>query len=190
MVADAGTCAPGRTVPAHQRQQRGQRSRPRTNAFTLLEILLALALLGLLSAALISGAAHLVSSRPQSPQEVFWEAARTARRAALNAQHEVTLRFDEKEKSFVLNHADAEQSFPVPAASRELSIDFLRAQVGGSSVLIGGQLVDTATVTSVSFYGDGTCTPFRIQFRGTSAATILAIDPWTCAPVLTEEKTP
>lgn len=191
MEADAGERAPGRTSP------RAHRCRPQwsspvgggraARAFTLLEILLALALIGLLASALISGAVRLVSSSPQSPEEVFWDAAHTARRTALNAEREVRLSFDAKEKSFVLDDAGEKRTFPVPDAPRELTIAFLHAQATGGSVLLGGQLVDTATLEDVTFYGDGTCTPFRVQFRTNGPASVIAIDPWTCAPVLTEE---
>ena len=36
----------------------------------------------------------------------------------------------------------------------------------------------------VIFYPDGTCTPFRVQFRMPDRASVLTIDPWTCAEVL------
>jgi hypothetical protein len=39
---------------------------------------------------------------------------------------------------------------------------------------------------SVTFYDDGTCTPFRVQLRTNAGAHMLTIDPWTCAPVLTK----
>ncbi|ACB74888.1 hypothetical protein Oter_1604 [Opitutus terrae PB90-1] len=158
-------------------------------AFTLLEILLALALIGLLSGALVTGAVSLLNTEPQSPEEVFWAASQQARRAALRTQQEVALSFDAKEKEFVVTEPSGRRSFPIPAASRELTIDLLQAQASGGSVLIGGQLVDTRTLPSVSFYPDGTCTPFRVQFRTTGPARVIAIDPWTCAPVLKTERT-
>ena len=39
------------------------------------------------------------------------------------------------------------------------------------------------------FYPDGTCTAFRVQFRVGANAWQLAIDPWTCAPVLEKKET-
>jgi prepilin-type N-terminal cleavage/methylation domain-containing protein len=155
-------------------------------AFTLLEILLAVALLGILSAALVSIAPRLVNERPQTPTEIFWEAVRTARRSALTSEREVRLSFDSKEKEFVLRGGEDEKKFPVPE-TRDLTIDFLPPQSSGS-LLVGGQLVDMQSIPSVSFYPDGTCSPFRIQFRTTGPARVEAIDPWTCAPVLTEPK--
>jgi general secretion pathway protein H len=153
----------------------------------LIEILLAVALLGILSAALVSIAPRLASSKSQTPQEIFWEAIRTARRTALKSETEVRLSFDSKEKAFLVEGGAGVQKFAVPE-TRDLTIDLLQAQSSGGSVLIGGQLVDTQTLPAVSFYPDGTCTPFRVQFRTTGPAHILAIDPWTCSLVLPEEK--
>lgn len=163
----------------------------RVDAFTLLEILLALALLGLLSAALVSGAAHLVDSRPTRPEDVFWAASNAARRAALHSEHEVTLRFDTKEKRFLLGEGADAPSFPIPNAPRDLTVDLLQGQgeaTGGGPVLISGQLVETRTIPSVTYYPDGTCTAFRVQFRVNGPARVIAIDPWTCAPVLQRPK--
>lgn len=158
-----------------------------TRAFTLLEILLAVALLAILSAAMVSIAPRLVDSRPQTPTEIFWEAAKTARRSALTSEREVWLSFDAREKEFVLTGGQGGKRFKVPAVA-DLTIDFLHAQSGNSSLLVGGQLVDFKTLSAVSFFPDGTCSPFRIQFRTTGPARVLAIDPWTCSPVLTEPK--
>lgn len=154
-------------------------------AFTLIEILLAVALLGLLSAAMVSVATGLVDNRAKSPDDVFWEAARTARRSALTSEKEVRLSYDSQEKEFVLAGGAGGQKFPV-AGTPGLTIDFLHAQSSGGSILLGGQLVDTQTLASVSFFPDGTCSPFRVQFRTTGPARIVAIDPWTCAQVLTD----
>jgi general secretion pathway protein H len=41
-------------------------------------------------------------------------------------------------------------------------------------------------MTAVTFYNDGTCTPFRAQVRTYAGAHMLSVDPWTCAPVLTK----
>src|SRR5688572_28545477 len=76
------------------------RTNGRSEAFTLLEILLAVALLGILSAAMVSIAPRLADARPQSPSEIFWEAARAARRSALTSDSEVRLSYDSKEKAF------------------------------------------------------------------------------------------
>lgn len=152
-------------------------------AFTLLEILLALALIGLLAGALVTISLRLTDAKPSTPEAVFWAAVTEARKAALKHEQEVRLSFDDKDKKFVLTSGD--QTFEIPQASRDLAVDFLLAQSdNSSSVLIGGQLVDTKTLPNVTFFADGTCTPFRLQIRTNGPAKLIAIDPWTCAPVL------
>lgn len=159
----------------------------RRAAFTILEILLALALLGILSAALVSVANQMMDRRSQSPVDVFWEAVREARRMALKTETTVQLRFDEREKTFVIEGGGT-KNLPVKA-ERELTVTFLPSRSIGGAMLIGGDVVESGGVPAVSFYGDGTCMPFRAQFRTTGPAQIIAIDPWTCAPIL-EEKQP
>jgi general secretion pathway protein H len=155
----------------------------RAAGFTLLEILLAVALVGLLAVSLTTTSWHLIGDRPLTPEDIFWQATREARKAALKAEHEERLSYDGKEKTFVVTDGAATQKFPLPPV-RDLEVDLLPGQQGKSSVLIGGQLVDTRSLPSVSFYADGTCQPFRVQFRAGGPARILSIDPWTCAPVI------
>lgn len=145
--------------------------------------MLALALVALLAGVLISGSVQLMGDKPSSPEDVFWQAVQQARKSALKNERDVRLSFTSKDLAFVLDDGTVSKSLPVPP-SRDLTINFLGAQAGGASVLIGGEVVDAQTVPFVTFYADGTCTPFRVQFRGTGAARVLAIDPWTCAKVL------
>ncbi len=166
-------------LPARRREAYGVAS----SAFTLLEILLAIALVGLLAAVLVTGGANLLSDKPATPEAVFWKAVQQSRAAALTVEREVRLSYDSKNQAFVLDDGSAAQALPVPP-TRELTVDFLSAAPGQSSVLIGGELVDTKTMPSVTFYPDGTCAPFRVQFRAGGAAHVLNIDPWTCAQVL------
>lgn len=157
--------------------------------FTILEILLVLALLGFLSTVLVVGGARLLADRPQSPEDVFWEAVRQSRDYALLRNRDVSLRFDRETRAFVAGTAEGEQTFPVPAdvGGEDLRIEFLSTQKFEATVLIGGVLLETATLPRVTFYADGTCSPFRVQLRnGASGVPVtLNIDPWTCAPVLT-----
>ncbi|MEO6874271.1 MAG: GspH/FimT family pseudopilin [Opitutaceae bacterium] len=161
-----------------------------SRGFTLLEILLAIALMALLAGVLVTGGAEMLSDKPATPQAVFWKATQQARKVALTGEREVRLSYDAKTQAFVLDDGTGPQTLAVPP-TRELTIDFLSAQPGQSSVLIGGSLVDTQTMPAVTFYPDGTCTPFRVQFRSGGGAQVLSIDPWTCAQVLTpQDSTP
>jgi general secretion pathway protein H len=152
--------------------------------FTLVEILLALALIGLLGWIFIGGSTALLSEKNTSPDEQFWGVCAAARKEALEGQKSVILTYDAKAHGFVLS--DGAQKRPVPVSGPDdMVIDFHPAQSdSSSSVLIGGTLVETEPLASVTFYSDGTCTPFRAQIRTGGGAHLLTIDPWTCAPVL------
>jgi prepilin-type N-terminal cleavage/methylation domain-containing protein len=153
-------------------------------AFTLLEILLVIGLIGLLAGVLVGGSARLLADRPVTVEAVFWEAAANARRQALQQDRAVSLRYDARERAFVATTVGSELRFPVPAG--EVKVDFLPASnpSGAGLVLIAGSLVDTRTIPAVTFYADGTCSPFRVQIATGGPARTLAIDPWTCAPAL------
>lgn len=134
--------------------------------FTLLEILLALGLIAMLSAAMIGLSSNLLGSRTASPEDVFWKAEEAARRAALTSGRDATLSFDDKGKAFALDDGGAGRSFPVPKADPSLGVDFLGPKgAASSSILLGGTLLESGALPRVSFYADGTCTPFRVQFR-------------------------
>jgi prepilin-type N-terminal cleavage/methylation domain-containing protein len=188
----------GRIAPTREYERRG---------FTLLEILISLALIIVLIGATIS-----VSPRGDATlttDEVFWKALTEARKQALTTQQDIRLGFDPKAKAFVIganidpqrsDNAGAQtsagtqttdqapaQTFPVQFADK-LTVDFLPVGKSTSSILIGGELIETQAMPFVTLYSDGTCTPFRVQFHSSGAARFIAIDPWTCAEVLEEKK--
>ena len=165
-------------------------SRASRRGFTLLEMLLTLALIALLAGALIGGSSALLAEKPPSAHDVFWSTVRTARKTALNAEQDLNLRYDEKTKAFQLTPPDGGvQSFLIPGSGNDLIVEFLAAQKTGGSILLGGTVVETEPLSGgVTFYADGTCTPFRLQIRVNGGAHIIAIDPWTCSPVLAPPK--
>ncbi|HEY0945519.1 MAG TPA: prepilin-type N-terminal cleavage/methylation domain-containing protein [Opitutaceae bacterium] len=161
----------------------------KTPAFTLLEILLVLALIGLLTSALvvsINRGLSLSGQQAVTVEDVFWRAVTESRKQALVRRSEVRLRYDERERQFVASGGGGEKTYPVEQPG-EVQVEFLTTTKGGSSILIGGNLVETQALPYVKFYDDGTCTPFRMQVRTGGPARTLSIDPWTCAPVLESE---
>lgn len=157
--------------------------------FTLLEVLLALAIIALIATVLIGGSATLLSDRALTPSDVFWKTVQECRKTALKNGKDVRLSFDAKEKKIVLSDAagldQATREFLIPAPGDDLTLTFLTTQKGASMMLLGGVAVETQTLPAVTFYSDGTCTPFRAQIQRNGGVTTLAIDPWTCAAVLT-----
>jgi prepilin-type N-terminal cleavage/methylation domain-containing protein len=199
-----GAERPAGSFAALAKAGRGGRARA---AFTLLEILLALALLALLSAATVSISENLVGNTPVTPEEVFWRALAEARKDALTSEQEVHLSFDPKAKAFNLvvnagtqtdtdasaqpSAGSSTQTFPVTKASDQLAVDFLPVDKNSrSTMLIGGELIETQSLPYVTFYSDGSCTPFRAQFHSNGTARIIAIDPWTCTQVLETKENP
>ena len=168
----------------------------------MLEVLLTIALIAMLGAVLMGGAAHLLTEQPVTPNEVFWKAVLEARKAALKGEKEIRLRFDAQKKQFLVidgfaapvlstdgfttNEPPPIKTLPIPPpGGADLTIDFLPSGTkGGNMILIGGVAVETNPIPFVTFYPDGTCTPFRAQFMRNGATHLLAVDPWTCAPML------
>ncbi len=189
-------CPAVRTPAGARRGSRG---------FTLLEVLLSLAIIALVASVLVGGAAHLLTDKPLTLEEVFWKAVQESRKQALKSEHEMRLKFDAKNKQFILIDGMAPAGlaadgftreevpvkvFPVSTtAAADLSVDFLSATKGGSTVLIGGMLLESQPIATVTFYADGTCTPFRVQFARNGGTQTLGVDPWTCAPVLDNKET-
>jgi prepilin-type N-terminal cleavage/methylation domain-containing protein len=155
--------------------------------FTLLEILLALAVIGLLSTLLIGGSARLLATKPLTPDDVFWKAVSQARKDALEHGHNVQVIFDPKTKAFVISDpAGGAESVPLTNPPQDLVAEFLPGgDAPSSAALLGGSLVETVTIPAVFFYPDGTCMPFRCQIRNGAGAHTIKIDPWTCAKILT-----
>ena len=184
-----------------------RRRRLGEGGFTLLEILLTIAIIALLGSVLIGGAAHLLNDQPTSVDDVFWKAVRDARKAALKSEHEMRLKFDKEKKQFVLVDGLAPavlaadgftkeevpvKVFPIPSAAgseaRDLTVEFLGPAIkGGNAILVGGMLLESNPVQHVTFYSDGTCTAFRLQISRAGGVHTLTIDPWTCAAVLKPE---
>jgi prepilin-type N-terminal cleavage/methylation domain-containing protein len=161
-------------------------NRPSSRAgFTLLEIMLALAIISLIAAALIGGASQLLSTKPKTADAVFWSVVRQARKAALEGGgNDVQVSYDKKTGAFKVDDGTNPKTVSVPNATPDLAIDFISAQTGQATALLGGMAVVTETLPFVTFYNDGTCSPFRVQIHNQIAVHILNIDPWTCAQML------
>jgi prepilin-type N-terminal cleavage/methylation domain-containing protein len=154
--------------------------------FTLLEVLLVLALIGLMGTIFIGGSQALLTDKGKSLDEQFWQVCAQARKMALEDRQNVLLSYDPKVKGFLLADAETRTGVPVTGPD-DTMVDFHPAQAeSGSQVLVAGTLVETNAMGYVTFYNDGTCTPFRVQIRANNDAHLLAVDPWTCAPILSQ----
>jgi general secretion pathway protein H len=158
--------------------------------FTLLEVLMVLALLGLMAGLFITAARNFTADDARTPEDVFWQMVRDSRKRALLTGQPVRVSYapESRDEPAALvmssNGADERVSF---TGMGKVTVDFLPLEKTRSSILIAGQAIETQTLSAVTFYGDGTCSPFRVQIRSdaVNAVRMLAIDPWTCAEVLT-----
>ncbi len=162
--------------------------RTRAAGFTLLEILLVLTLMGLIMAMVIAGVTRVFSSDHPPPEDVFWQACRSAQKMASLSDQNVTFSFDAQTNRLVWTNGAETEDATFDPADGKVGIQFLQAQQGGSLILIAGQVVETQEVPHVTFYPDGTCSAFRVQFRVGKNTWQVAIDPWTCAPMLQKAK--
>jgi len=185
-------------------------------AFTLIEILLVLAIAAMMTLVFAVGYSKLADTKPATPDDVFWNAVTAARKQALLSGREVRLSYmpatsgdsgnapaglimtwdntPPGNAATIATDADpvppGEQQFPFEKMG-DIVLEFLSTQKGTQSILVGGEVVETQTIPYMTFYADGTCTPVRIQIRrNAGTAYTLAIDPWTCAQMLTAASPP
>lgn len=165
-------------------QKRDAARRSDRRGFTLIEILLVLALLSLLLALFIVGASNLFRSQEKTMNDVFWEAVQAARLQAVEGDRTVELRYDDKKNLLRWGSGEtaATQAWPgkklefIPVEKRD-------------TMLLGGQLVETGGMTVVRFFADGCVENFRAQLTAADGRiSHLEIDPWTCAPIIRDKK--
>lgn len=167
--------APGCLPP-----RRSRTASVRVRAFTLVEVLLVLALMALLATVLIPGANSMLSAmNDRGGEQQIAETILAARGEALESGRTVDLRFDPEKRQLVWGAA-GQRGDPLPVGS---SIEFLPFE-SGTSILLGGQLGESVEpLKRVRFFPDGTCDSFRVRFREPEPAKprLYVIDPWTCA---------
>lgn len=146
--------------------------------FTLLEILLVLALLALLGSVMVGGAASMLKANEASdPETTLLKMLQTVRGEAVAGGTVVELRQLPEDAGFLWGESGAEQ---LPAGQavkvRLIAPELVRAS------LIGGQL-EEEPLKRIRFYPDGSCDPMRVQVRRGDTRRTYAIDPWTAAPL-------
>jgi general secretion pathway protein H len=141
------------------------------SGFTLLEMLVVIAIIGLITTVLFIGSESLLRAAQRDDLEnSALTALATARREAVTSNQTLHLRSAADGRRLEWGAHGA--SLAGEGAVRLLGLT-------SSSVLIGGRLVENAIVT-VRFYPDGTCDPFRLELVHGDQSRILTIDPWTC----------
>lgn len=163
-------------MPVH----RMPRGHAHLRAFTLVEVLLVLALLALFAAIFIPGVNSMLAQMDErGPEQIASEAVLAARTVALESGRPTELAYDAEKRQLLWGDAGARSdALPVGAV-----LELLPLEAGGN-ILLGGELTENQEpLKRVRFFPDGTCQPFRVRLRlGADAKPrLLVIDPWTCA---------
>ena len=172
----------GRIFPRNPAGLAAPKFRALRNAggFSLLEIVVVLALFGLLSALVIgAGGNFLQASARDDAENTALTAIAAARHQAVLSGQIVELHLDEKTRALDWGTGQA-----AIAEGQELS---LLPAVRTGAMLIGGQLKEEK-LARVRFYADGTCDPFRLEITHDRSRRVVAIDPWTCAVLAPDKK--
>jgi prepilin-type N-terminal cleavage/methylation domain-containing protein len=149
-------------------------------AFTLLEVIVAIALLGMMSMLFITGGSEMFRARERTMEDVFWDAVQAARLQAVQGDTTVTMRFEEKSRRLLWGPPSGE---PHGVDWPGRNLEFLPLE-SRDTILLGGQLVGVGRIEAVRFHADGTTDRYRVQLTdATGRVSRLELDPWTTAPV-------
>jgi type II secretion system protein H len=161
--------------------------------FTLLEILLVLALIGSVSSLMVISIGSIARTTPADSLEgAFWGALREAREAAMRTRRAQEITFDAKKLQFIVEgggFAGTEAvSIERASDSEKFEAVFMQVLPTNSFTLVRGRLVTEREITSMLVFPDGTCQPVTVEFRFPGGTRRLPIDPWTCAELLDGEE--
>lgn len=158
-------------------------SRVSRGGFTLFELLLVIALIGLFSTVFVVNISSLMKDgEMETLERSYWRAVETARTGAVFKQQAHFLEWDSKDNRFLVVSGGVVEAFPVEIASAaDLEIEVLFEEVApeNSYVLIAGQLVAKREIVKAGFFPDGTCSPFQVSMRIAEFETRFQMDPWT-----------
>jgi prepilin-type N-terminal cleavage/methylation domain-containing protein len=151
--------------------------------FTLFEVLLVVAVIGLFSAIFIANLdSFLRQSEVELLESAFWQAAREARLQATARREPVALRYDAEEQAFVVSGREERRfrvSLPDLPPGLEPRVVFSLPLPKNGLRMVRGELIDRQETDWVTYFGDGSNQPFTVEFVWGRAERSVEIDPWT-----------
>ncbi|MBL4574709.1 MAG: prepilin-type N-terminal cleavage/methylation domain-containing protein [Opitutaceae bacterium] len=174
---------------AKLRQMKG---RKRCSAFSLVEMLLVIALLALFGSLFVLNLDSLIAQgEADSLESEFWRATREARTLALYERKPQTLLFDEDAIAFIVFGANGKKILSVNTKSwakeSRAEVTFTQRLTDDSFTLVSGKLIQTKEIPFVRFFPDGTCMPFLIEINVGESTRTIEVDPWTGAELLSAD---
>ncbi len=174
------------------RAERSAAASGHRRGFTLLEVMLVIALMAVAGAMFVVSMESLGKSSPADEFEgAFWRAMAMGRDRALTSRRTVELRWDEETKAFLVEGGGAKASVPVPAEAnaqdRECVATFSEEVAANDFILVRGELVTRRPAAAVRIFPDGSCQAFAVEFKLGDYKHRVIIDPWTGAEMLSTD---
>lgn len=146
--------------------------------------MLTMALVALLSSLFIWNInALLKQGELEALQNELWGAVEKAKQSAVFSRQANKVRFDLDQQAFLVSSNGVEVPFKVDTSGLgediEIEVRFKMVLPKDGYRLVRGQLVTHREIESVTFYPDGTCTPFSVDLRIGDYESSYQIDPWT-----------
>ncbi|MDE0769332.1 MAG: prepilin-type N-terminal cleavage/methylation domain-containing protein [Opitutaceae bacterium] len=153
-------------------------------AFTLIEMMLTIALITLLSSLFVWNITSLLKQGElESLQNELWGAVEKAKQSAVFNRQPHVVRFDEEAQAFRVSAGGKQFTFEVETdgfdEGVEIEVVFNEQLPKDGYRLVRGELVTQREIESVTFYPDGTCTPFSVNLKIGEYQSDFQIDPWT-----------
>jgi prepilin-type N-terminal cleavage/methylation domain-containing protein len=163
------------------------------HAFTLLEVLLVLALIGSAASVFVISIDSIARTTPaDSLESAFWTSLRDAREAAMRTRRVHEIAFNVGDMQFVIEGGGnvSIESVDLEGVSESDTFEAVFTQVlpTNTFTLLRGRLVTEREITSMLVFPDGTCQPVTVEFRFPGGTRRLPIDPWTCAELIDEDE--
>lgn len=157
------------------------------SGLTLIEMMLTMALIALLTSLFVWNINSLLKQGElEALQNEFWGAVERAKQMAVFSQQPFRMRYDDELQAFVVSSGGGLQElFEVEVEGLgndiEIGVLFMQTLPEDGYRLVRGELVTQREIESITFYPDGTCTPFSVDLKIADYQSSLQIDPWTSA---------
>lgn len=154
------------------------------HGFTLIELMLTMALIALLSSLFIWNIQSLLKQGElEALQNELWGAVEKAKQSAVFNRVPHRVRFDQESQAFMVSAYGEEVPFKVDTSGLgeniEIEVTFKLMLPRDGYRLIRGELVTHKEIETITFFPDGTCTPFSVDLKIAEYESSYQIDPWT-----------
>ena len=113
----------------------------------------------------------------------LWASIGQARQDAVFSRNPVVMRYDAENQAFVLVSGAVETPFAIDTSGLgegvEIRVVFKEMLPSDGYRLVRGELVTEREIETVTFFPDGTCSPFSVDLQIADYVSSIQMDPWT-----------